>query len=156
MRRTLTALVVALVSLAALPALAGGSFRLDIGQSFADSRSGKLKDAVLLVRGLACDDSGSIAITGSAEGLVDGARRSVPLALHKLATPGVFAVRRQWPAGRWVLHLEGRCPGANAVASVLVPLDGTSRFIRARIQHSDGRTAASAVEAALRTAPIGG
>ena len=149
MRIITTALLTAVIVCGG-SAAAGVSFRLDVGQSFADTSGGKFKDAVLLVRGLACDAPASIVMTGTAEGVVDGARQSVPLALSKLATPGVFAVRRQWPDGRWVLNVAASCPGRKAEAGVLVPLDGASKFIRSRIQHFERRATGADVEAALK------
>ena len=151
MRITTTAGLGTFIVLGALSAAAGTSFRLDVGQSFADSSGGKVKDAVLLVRGLACDAPASIVMTGTAEGVVNGTRQSVPLTLHKLATPGVFAVRRQWPAGQWVLNVSGSCPGRKAEAGVVVPLDADSRFVRSGIQHFESRAAAAVVNAALRS-----
>ena len=45
-------------------------------------------------------------LAGSAEGLVDGARRSVALRFDPTNKPGVYAVRRQWPSGgAWVLRI---------------------------------------------------
>ena len=144
-----------LITLGAASALGGVSFRLDVGQSFADSSAGKVKDAVLLVRGLACDDPASIVLTGTAEGVVDGARRSVAMMFHKLPTPGVFAVRRQWPDGQWVLNLVGRCPGRDADASAVVPLDASSKFVRSKIQYFDGRATSAAIEMVMRAASGG-
>jgi hypothetical protein len=144
-----------LITIAAAPALGGVSFRLDVGQSFADSSGGKVKDAVLLVRSLACDDPASVVLTGTAEGVVNGSRRSVALMFHKLPTPGVFAVRRQWSDGQWVLNLTGRCPGRDADASAVVPLDASSRFARAKIQYFDGRATPAAVEMVMQGASGG-
>ena len=45
-------------------------------------------------------------ISGSAEGLVAGARRSIVLRIDTTSRPGVFAVRRQWPTeGTWLLRI---------------------------------------------------
>jgi hypothetical protein len=46
------------------------------------------------------------ALSGTAEGLVGGARRSIPLELEATSRPGVFVVRKQWPSeGAWVLRI---------------------------------------------------
>lgn len=46
-------------------------------------------------------------ISGSAEGLVAGARRSIVLRIDTTSRPGVFAVRRQWPTeGTWLLRIS--------------------------------------------------
>src|SRR5438105_10626252 len=45
-------------------------------------------------------------ISGTAEGLVDGSRRSIALRFDATGRPGVFAVRRQWPSdGKWLLRI---------------------------------------------------
>ena len=43
-------------------------------------------------------------VSGSAEGLVKGERRSIPLRFSRTSRQGVFAVSRQWPnEGVWTL-----------------------------------------------------
>lgn len=65
------------------------------------------RDAVLLVHTMVRSGTTKVTdLTGSAEGLVDGARRSVALRFDPTSAPGVYAVRRQWPAsGTWVLRI---------------------------------------------------
>lgn len=65
------------------------------------------RDAVLLVHTMVHDGTTKVSdLTGSAEGLVDGARRSVALRFDPTSEPGVYAVRRQWPtSGTWVLRI---------------------------------------------------
>jgi hypothetical protein len=55
-------------------------------------------------------------ISGTAEGIVNGQRKSIPLSFEKTSRSGVFALRNQWGnTGRWVLvitvsqgdHAEG-------------------------------------------------
>jgi hypothetical protein len=68
-------------------------------------------------------------VSGSAEGLVNGARRSVPLRFEATNRPDVYALRPQWPTeGRWVLRIGLRTTtaivaldAAGNVASVQVP-----------------------------------
>jgi hypothetical protein len=73
-------------------------------------------------------------LSGTAEGIVDGARRSVPLRFEATDRPNVYALRRQWPAeGRWVLRIALRSttavvtldPAGN-VASAQVPMTVTT------------------------------
>lgn len=46
-------------------------------------------------------------LTGTAEGIVDGKRRSVTLRFDKTSRPGVYALRNQWGnGGRWVLLIS--------------------------------------------------
>jgi hypothetical protein len=46
-------------------------------------------------------------LTGSAEGLVGGARRSVSLRFEATSRPNVFALRKQWPTeGAWLVRIN--------------------------------------------------
>ncbi|HEX5387493.1 MAG TPA: hypothetical protein VFW66_12370 [Gemmatimonadales bacterium] len=65
------------------------------------------RDAVLLVHTTVRDGHTTVAdLSGSAEGLVGGTRRSVPLRFDTTAHSGVYAVRRQWPLdGTWLLRI---------------------------------------------------
>jgi hypothetical protein len=68
-------------------------------------------------------------LTGTAEGLVNGTRRTIPLRFETTGRPNVFALRRQWPTeGTWLarINLRGttaivRLDSAGNVASVGVP-----------------------------------
>ncbi len=70
-------------------------------------------------------------ITGSAEGIVNGARRSIPLRFETTSRPGVFALRRQWATeGAWLVRIAVRgttaivtMDRAGNVASVRVPTE---------------------------------
>jgi hypothetical protein len=77
-------------------------------------------------------------LSGTAEGLVNGVRRSIPLRFDVTGQPNVFALRRQWPTdGSWILRINLRTTSAlvmldrdGNVASVSVPTrvasDGTA------------------------------
>lgn len=64
--------------------------------------------ALLLVHASTREGVPAIAdVTGTAEGMVNGARRSVKLQFDTTPQPGVFALRRQWPSnGAWVLSIS--------------------------------------------------
>jgi len=66
------------------------------------------RGAAFLIRAAVREGTPTIAdISGTAEGLVNGVRKSVPLRIDTTSQRGVFAVRRQWPDdGRWVLRLN--------------------------------------------------
>jgi hypothetical protein len=64
---------------------------------------------------------------GTAEGLVDGARRSIPLRFDATSRPGVFALRRQWPAnGSWLLRISLK----TTTALVAIGADGQVAGVR--------------------------
>jgi hypothetical protein len=59
-------------------------------------------------------------ISGTAEGLVNGERRSIELEFDQTSRTGVYAVKQQWPAeGSWVLAIT---TAGNADASLVVEL----------------------------------
>ena len=129
---------------------AGTMFRLEVGPPVAAGTDYKQKNAVLAVRALVCEDLHAVRVTGTAEGMVSGARQSVPLRLIPMAnSPGVFVVQQQWPAqGQWVLHLSGTCPASKAEASTIVPMR-RSAFIREKIQVLVEPATRQQIEAAL-------
>ena len=127
---TLAALCIAFA--ASIAALAGTTFRLEIGSNIAGVPALKTKNVVAMARALACDDDASVQMTGTAEGLVKGQRQSLKLELMAMPTPAVFAVRKQWSDGTWVVNLTATCPGRKATAGALVALDGNSALLRAK------------------------
>lgn len=68
------------------------------------------RDAALLVHTRLIDRDARLGdLSGSAEGLVNGARRSIALRFDSVARPNTFGVRRQWPAqGTWLLRISLR------------------------------------------------
>jgi hypothetical protein len=134
--------IAAAVALAfAVSAHAGTMFRLEIGPpvaaGFTKSKNLKKfdKKVVLAVRALVCEDMANVQITGTAEGVVNGSRRSVPLTLAAVdKAAAIYAVQYEWPdTGAWVLHLKGACAKPNAEASTLVPMS-KGAFIREKTQ----------------------
>ena len=60
-------------------------------------------------------------VTGSAEGIVSGARRTIPLAFDTTTRRGVYALRKQWPnEGTWMLVINtgGRAQGVTALVDI--------------------------------------
>jgi hypothetical protein len=67
-------------------------------------------------------------LAGTAYGLVDGKRLTVPLEFGATNRPGVFSVRRSWPAeGAWVLRVS------LLSTTALVALDREGNVASARI-----------------------
>ena len=99
-------------------------------------------------------------VSGTAEGLVNGQRRTIQLNFDKTSRTGVFALRNQWGnAGRWVLVITvsqgDQVEGDIAQAVVEVSEDGrvTGVTVPTSAQH-EGRLPRKAtlaeIEAALR------
>ena len=102
-----------IVTCVAVTVAGGFQLRIDVPQD--DS------DVVVLVRTYRCHQPEKAKVTGTAEGLVDGQRVSVPLTL-KTVEKGVYSVERQWPArGAWVLAFSGSYAGHHT--STVVTLD---------------------------------
>lgn len=98
------------------------------------------RGAFLLVRTYHHADAVSARLTGRAIGIVNGERRTVELTIERTSVPGVYAVRRTWPAeGTWALaiHLGEGSDGA-ATALVGVAADGEVRSVRVPTE-SNGR-----------------
>jgi len=81
------------------------------------------KDAKsMLVRTFRCGTPSKISVQVTAEGLLNGERRSLPLEVEPTSEPGVFRVARQWPAeGTWVLTATARGEGSVSALVRLAP-----------------------------------
>ena len=104
------------------------SFTLQVGPPVAGNAP-VAKNSVFVVRPGGCPDAASAHIVATAEGVVNGARQSVPLKVNALPAPGVRSVTKQWPdAGGWIVHVVGTCAGQTAGA--LVTLGPKNRYRR--------------------------
>ena len=109
-----TGMLFAIVS----PALAGG-FQISV-ETPDRSSDQQLKEAVLIARTYGCHQPADAKLSASAEGFVDGTRKSLPIELRSIGS-GVYAINRQWPSeGKWVITLTGAYNGMTS--SVLVDL----------------------------------
>jgi len=67
----------------------------------------RTKDGKYLVRSYACTGPASVSIAATAEGVVNGERKSIPLKLEALKQPGVYQFERTWPGqGTWLVRME--------------------------------------------------
>jgi hypothetical protein len=102
----------------------------------ANPYDGASRGAFLLVHAFHHGTPVNFPVSGTAEGLVNGARRTISLEFKNTSRPGVYALNKQWPTeGVWTLVLgvtqgEGEFNTAKAVvelsptgqvASVFVP-----------------------------------
>jgi len=107
-------------------ALAAG-FTFTIGNPVA-SQDFQMKSAAFVFRTDGCAEPSKLQVSGTAEGLVKGTRRSVALKVMAASKPGVYAVYQSWPAeGDWVVSLRGAC--ASESAGAIVPI-GPKGFLR--------------------------
>jgi hypothetical protein len=103
-------------------ALHAADFSLTIGNPIAANVPNATKTIGLAVRLENCADLSKSTLTGTAEGTVDGERKSLPLQMFPGA-PGIYAVNETWPqSGPWVVNLTATCGAAKAGA--IVPFRG--------------------------------
>jgi len=60
-------------------------------------------------------------VTGTAEGIVGGTRRTIPIAFDTTSRRGSYALRKQWPAeGTWMLVINtgGQAQGVTALVDI--------------------------------------
>ncbi len=131
MRRSLL-LAAALTIAATTPALAGPPW---ISIEFpANPYSAATRDAFCLVRVYHHSDIAYFPVEGRAEGLVNGQRRTVKLALTDTGMPGVYAVRYQPEAtGTWMLVFRAGKDGDYEGATVVVTLGKNGQIASARV-----------------------
>ena len=87
-------------------------------------------------------------MNGTAEGLYNGARKTVRLQRVAAVQPGVYSIFREWSGdGVWVVNLTGRCAGA--VAGALVPV-GPNGFIRESSKFFPRAVSEAEIEASLK------
>jgi|SRR5688572_8368045 len=155
-RMKTTVAAIAAITLAVVAAQAGTFFRIEVGPPVAAGFE-KLKEMkkpngklVFVARPRLCDSVADVKMTGSAEGMVNGARRSVALTLVAIdPAEGVYGVLKQWKnGGHWVVQLNGTCPNPKASASTLVPMNDAA-FIREKIEVLGEPATKKQVDAAL-------
>ncbi|HLY18644.1 MAG TPA: hypothetical protein VKR61_15535 [Bryobacteraceae bacterium] len=118
-------LTIAILAIAA-PAMAEG-LTFTIGGPVA-SQDFHFKAAVFVFRTAGCADSGKLQVSATAEGVINGERRSVALKVLPASKPGVYGIYQTWPAeGQWVVNLKGAC--GNLGAGAIVPI-GPKGFVR--------------------------
>jgi len=72
----------------------------------ANPMDGTTEKAALLVHAFLHEHHAGYRVIGTAEGLVDGQRRSIPLEFSRTSRPGVHALDQQWPdKGQWLLKI---------------------------------------------------
>ncbi|HEY2805139.1 MAG TPA: hypothetical protein VGI92_04695 [Gemmatimonadales bacterium] len=101
----------------------------------------------------------ALPLTGTAEGLVDGQRRSVALRFDTTSESNAFAVARSWgESGVWVLNI-GTDAGDHGTAGVVVGVDRTGQpaFVRFPRSHNGFSRMATAgeINSMLRTLDAG-
>jgi len=138
---------------AALAVVLAEGFTFTIGSPVA-SQEFHMKAAAFVFRTAGCADPAKAQISGTAEGLVKGARRSVALKVVAGARPGLYAVFQNWhPEGDWLVNLKGTC--ANESAGAVVPI-GPKGFIRESSKFFPRPATDTEIETSLKALNQGG
>ena len=159
MRRDLMGVLATLAILSApffVASARAQEFRLQVGPPIAGGPQ-PTKDLILVVRPGGCADPARAQISATAEGIVDGARRSLPLTLSSLPTPGVHALPKEWTkttSGVWVVNLIATCAGKTAGA--LVPIERNATFKRGAIKQLAHHATRDEIDASLKALTTGG
>lgn len=120
------------------------------------------RDATMLVRTYHHSSALNAELTGTAEGIVDGRRVSLPLELRRTNQPGVYAVTTPLPkGGMWIIAVTVN-ESEHSSATALVTVDPRGRIVDIDVPSTksrDGwtvprRVQKSDIEAALRSAQI--
>jgi len=111
------------------------------GQNFA------MKSASFVFRINCCADLSKAQVNATAEGSVNGERRSTPLRVVTGQPAGVYAVGQQWGTdGKWVVGITANCGSETAAA--IVPVNGNS-FVRESVQMLSHAPSKAEIESAL-------
>jgi hypothetical protein len=159
MRRHSIVLRAGLVTLLAMVGSSASAqdFALQVGPPIAGAAGSAqpAKKSVLVVRPGGCADPARVEIRGTAEGIVNGARQTVPLKLTALPTPGVHALERAWPnGGIWVINLAGTCAGKTAGA--IVSMGTQEIYKRDLVKFLSHHATPAEIDASLKALTTGG
>jgi hypothetical protein len=124
--RTRTKILAPAAALIVAMSLMAGAFVLQIGKPSANPEA-QAKNAVLVVRGVACIEQEKTTVSGTAEGIVNGHHESIALQLIPLSAESTYAVTQQWPAqGNWILTFVMSNPRFPTQQSAIVRVEGAS------------------------------
>jgi hypothetical protein len=87
--------------------------------------------AFLLARVFHYNTTGAFPIAGTAEGIINGDRRSLPLEFTETSRPGVYALKQTWPKdGTWTLVIRALQGSPSATALVELGAGGEVLAVR--------------------------
>ncbi len=82
----------------------------------------------------------SLPVSGTAEGVVNGERKSIKLDFQRTNRPGVYALRNQWgEQGRWVLVITVRQGEGDDLAQALVKIGSDGQVASVKVPTRAGR-----------------
>lgn len=158
MRRAPLALGAALLLAAGGPAFGPPWISIETPPNPFDAAS---RGAFLIVHTFHHQTAVSSGLTGTAEGIVGSARRSVRLTFDSTSRVGTYALRKQWPTeGTWMLVIKAGEHSNSVTALVDLAADGSVSRVRVPTREQRGwqipqEVSAREIDAALqaRAAP---
>ncbi len=100
------------------------------------------RDAFLVVHAFHHGNPTNFPVSGTAEGIINGQRRTVPLEFVRTSRTGVFALKKQWASeGTWTLVI-GVAQGPEDRVSAVVELGRTGEVAKVTVptRRQDGHT----------------
>ena len=157
-RRAPLAIGAAIVLAAAAPAFGPPWISIETPPNPFDAAS---RNAFLIVHTFHHQTAVSSGLTGTAEGVVGSARRSVRLTFDSTSRVGTYALRKQWPTeGTWMLVIKAGEHSNSVTALVDLDANGSVSNVRVPTRLRDGwqipqEVSAHEIDAALqaRAAP---
>ena len=124
-------LAAALAALVATPALAGPPWiSIELPVNPYDQ---SMRGAFLLVHAFHHGTPVGYIVTGTAEGIVSGERRSIKLEFTETSREGVYALKRMWPAdGVWTLVIKAN-QGPDDAATAVIELGPQGEVASVRV-----------------------
>lgn len=108
------------------------------------------RDAAFMIRAYHHSTAIDAPVQGSAHGLIDGRRITLPLDIRATHTAGVFAVHTTLPHnGAWVMAIT-LTEGPNATATALVSVDARGRIVAVEVPSQRTRDGWSVPRAVTR------
>ena len=91
------------------------------------------REAYLVVHAFHHQVATGLPVEGRAEGLVSGARKTIPLTFRPTSRTGAFALDQQWPKdGNWILVITAK-QGEHGGATALVEIGRDGRVSSVRV-----------------------
>jgi hypothetical protein len=149
MRKVITCLMLA----AGLP-IFGGMLMVRISNPETNAEA-MAKHAALIAQTGACRAPEKTVVTATAEGVIEGQRRSMQLNLIPLSTFGTFAIPQQWPAaGTWAIQIVATNPEYKDVATAELVRSNGKTVDWTSLKHYFHRPTETEVIAMLNSQPF--
>lgn len=137
----------ALLALPLAAQLFAGGFWIELGNPTASSEAMR-NHAVLVARVSGCHEPAKAIVTATAEGIVNGERKTVQLKPILMSATATYSIQKEWPSeGRWAVKVVAQREGLTT--SFIVRMD-QDKFDRSTVKYMQGVPTAEQVAAVIR------